>query len=244
MPGVRNLLERDFTALELETKWVTDITEVKTGEGTLYVCVVIDSFCTLVIGWSIHHRQDRCAIFSVQHLTRALWHTACVRNPRNKDRHQPARVNPPRRVTEGSFAPMIFEHNIEVTFGDCDPAEMTFYPNYFAWFDATYHLMLKSVGVDHAMLRMRLGARGTGLISAGADFRGPSAFGDILTLRIESIEWTPRTLKLRYDGTVGERPILGGYEVRGMFKDGAQGLEAAPVGPLRALLEEYGLVLD
>lgn len=58
-PGVRNLLERDFTALEPETKWVTDITELKTGEGKLYLCVVIDLFSKLVIGWSMHHRQDR-----------------------------------------------------------------------------------------------------------------------------------------------------------------------------------------
>ncbi len=36
-PGVQNLLERDFNALEPETKWVTDITEIKTGEGKLYL---------------------------------------------------------------------------------------------------------------------------------------------------------------------------------------------------------------
>lgn len=35
-PGIRNHLERDFTALEPERKWVTDITEVKTDEGKLY----------------------------------------------------------------------------------------------------------------------------------------------------------------------------------------------------------------
>ncbi len=56
---VRNLLERDFVACEPETKWVTDITEIATGEGKLYLCVVIDLFSNLVIGWSMHHRQDR-----------------------------------------------------------------------------------------------------------------------------------------------------------------------------------------
>lgn len=56
---VKNLLERDFTALEPETKWVTDITEVWTQEGKLYLCVVIDLFSNLVLGWSMHHRQDR-----------------------------------------------------------------------------------------------------------------------------------------------------------------------------------------
>lgn len=41
-PGVRNLLERNFTALEPEIKWVTDITEIPSAEGKLYLCVVID----------------------------------------------------------------------------------------------------------------------------------------------------------------------------------------------------------
>lgn len=36
------LLNDDFTALEPETKWVTDITKLKTGEGKLYLCVVIE----------------------------------------------------------------------------------------------------------------------------------------------------------------------------------------------------------
>lgn len=58
-PGVRNWLERDFTALEPETKWVTDITEIKTDEGKLYLCIVLDLFDHRVVGWSMHHRQDR-----------------------------------------------------------------------------------------------------------------------------------------------------------------------------------------
>jgi putative transposase len=40
-------------------KWVTDITEIKTGEGKLFLCVVIDLYDKLVVGWSMHHRQDR-----------------------------------------------------------------------------------------------------------------------------------------------------------------------------------------
>ncbi len=43
--GVRNLLERDFSALEPETKWVTDITEIVTDEGKLHLCVVLDLNC-------------------------------------------------------------------------------------------------------------------------------------------------------------------------------------------------------
>ena len=70
-PGVRNLLERDFTAMEPESKWVTDITEIPTDEGKLYVCVVIDLFFKLVIGWSMHHRQDRQMV--IRAVEMAIW---------------------------------------------------------------------------------------------------------------------------------------------------------------------------
>lgn len=40
-------------------KWVTDITEVRTGEGKLFLCVVLDLFSKLVVGWPMHHLQDR-----------------------------------------------------------------------------------------------------------------------------------------------------------------------------------------
>ena len=70
-PGVKNLLERDFTATEPESKWVTDVTEIQTGEGKLYLCVVLDLFSNLVIGWSMHHRQDRQMV--IRAVGMAVW---------------------------------------------------------------------------------------------------------------------------------------------------------------------------
>ncbi len=69
--GVENLLERDFNAQEPETKWVTDITEIDTQEGKLYLCVVIDLYSKLVMGWSMHHRQDRHMV--VRAVQMAVW---------------------------------------------------------------------------------------------------------------------------------------------------------------------------
>ena len=56
---VRNHLERDFVALEPNTKWVVDITFILTGEGWLYLCAVLDLFSDLIIGWSMSPVQDR-----------------------------------------------------------------------------------------------------------------------------------------------------------------------------------------
>ena len=69
--GVRNHLKRDFTAQEPDSKWVTDITEVKTQQGKLYLCVVLDLYSKLVIGWSMHHRQDRQMVMRAVEM--AVW---------------------------------------------------------------------------------------------------------------------------------------------------------------------------
>ena len=50
---VRNHLERDFVANEPNTKWVTDITYLRTAECWLYLCVVLDLYSKRVVGWSM-----------------------------------------------------------------------------------------------------------------------------------------------------------------------------------------------
>ncbi|MDR6991558.1 putative transposase [Luteimonas sp. 3794] len=70
--GVENLLERDFGAFEPETKWVTDITEISTTEEKLFLCVVLDLYCKRIMGWSMHHRQDRRHMV-VRAVQMALW---------------------------------------------------------------------------------------------------------------------------------------------------------------------------
>lgn len=57
--GIANHLERDFIALEPNTKWVTDITQIRTAEGWLFLCVVIDLYSNIVIGWSMGATQQR-----------------------------------------------------------------------------------------------------------------------------------------------------------------------------------------
>ena len=69
--GVQNLLERNFQAEKPNQKWVTDITYIKTGEGYLYLCVVLDLFTGMVVGWSMSHKQDREMV--IQAVLMALW---------------------------------------------------------------------------------------------------------------------------------------------------------------------------
>ncbi len=68
---VQNHLARDFTADEPNTKWVTDITYIRTAEGWLYLAVVVDLYSGRVVGWSMRARQDRELV--LQAVLMALW---------------------------------------------------------------------------------------------------------------------------------------------------------------------------
>lgn len=68
---VVNHLERDFSAAMPNIKWVTDITYIRTGEGWLYLAVVIDLYSSQVIGWSMSHRMEKELV--IQAVLMALW---------------------------------------------------------------------------------------------------------------------------------------------------------------------------
>jgi len=53
-----DLVNRNFTAPATNALWLTDITEHKTREGTLYCCVVLDQFSRRVVGWAIDRRNE------------------------------------------------------------------------------------------------------------------------------------------------------------------------------------------
>ncbi len=69
--SVTNHLERDFTAAISNAKWVTDITYIRTGEGWLYLAVIIDLHHGLVVGWSMSHWMEKQRV--IQAVLMALW---------------------------------------------------------------------------------------------------------------------------------------------------------------------------
>jgi transposase InsO family protein len=56
-PVAPNIFNREFTAEEPNTKWVTDITSIPTTQGWLYLAVMLDLYSRAVVGWSM---SDSC----------------------------------------------------------------------------------------------------------------------------------------------------------------------------------------
>ncbi len=59
-PIAPNLLDQDFSVDAPDRVWCSDITYIRTWQGWLYACVVIDLFARKVVGWSVedHMRAD------------------------------------------------------------------------------------------------------------------------------------------------------------------------------------------
>lgn len=51
--GQKNLLARDFMAESPNSRWVSDMTFIPTGEGWLYLAVIMDLYSRAIVGWAM-----------------------------------------------------------------------------------------------------------------------------------------------------------------------------------------------
>jgi 4-hydroxybenzoyl-CoA thioesterase len=73
--------------------------------------------------------------------------------------------------------------DVEIEFGDCDPAGIVYYPNYFRMFDAaTAHLFEAALGEKKIAWTRRYGILGIPMVDTGAKFLKPSRYGDVVTI--------------------------------------------------------------
>lgn len=55
---VPNRLAQDFQAAAPNQKWASDFTYIQTGEGWLYLAVVLDLFSRRIVGWAMRETMD------------------------------------------------------------------------------------------------------------------------------------------------------------------------------------------
>lgn len=56
-PAHDDLVNRDFTAAQPNTLWLSDITEHATSEGKIYLCAIKDVYSNRIVGYSISDRM-------------------------------------------------------------------------------------------------------------------------------------------------------------------------------------------
>jgi putative transposase len=53
-----NLLNRDFSAEQPNRKWVSDITQIPTQEGDVYLAATMDLYSRMIVGWAMDEHME------------------------------------------------------------------------------------------------------------------------------------------------------------------------------------------
>ncbi|MEM8976946.1 MAG: thioesterase family protein [Pseudomonadota bacterium] len=113
---------------------------------------------------------------------------------------------------------MAFTTEFTITWGDCDPGGIVFYPRFFYWFDTTFQRWLQNNELSQAVLQQRYGIIGTGIIDTRATFRSPLKDGDVMQVAAQISNWSAKSFRIDYTCTHNGVDCAEGYEVRGWFK--------------------------
>ena len=106
-------------------------------------------------------------------------------------------------------------HTVQVEFGDCDPARIVWFPNFFRWIDAASRNFFVQCGVPpwHT-LEATHGLIGTPLVDTKARFINTATYGDTLVIHTGISEWRGKSFVQHYRVMRGEIPIMECDEVR------------------------------
>jgi len=84
----------------------------------------------------------------------------------------------------------VHRRDVQIQWGDCDPANIVYYPRYFAMFDDSTSIMFEAAGFSKQDIIRKYGLVGIPMVDTRAKFHIPSTHGDWITIesRIESFK--------------------------------------------------------
>lgn len=120
-------------------------------------------------------------------------------------------------------------YEVRVEFGDCDPAGIVWFPNFFRWIDAASRHFFIECGVPSWQeTRQSMGLIGTPLVDTQASFVQTASYGDVLQIHTQISEWRNKSFVQTYRVMRGDDEIMRCTEVRIFAAD-------KPGGGIRAM---------
>jgi len=106
-------------------------------------------------------------------------------------------------------------YEVEVMFGDCDPAGIVFFPNFSKWMDASSLNFFVQCGVQPwRELVKTTGIIGTPLLEINTQFKRPATYGERLQIHTSVTEWREKVFLHRHIVKRGDDLLCEGTEVR------------------------------
>jgi 4-hydroxybenzoyl-CoA thioesterase len=107
-----------------------------------------------------------------------------------------------------------FATSVRVAFGDCDPANIVYFPNFYRWFDQATHDLCEAAGYELTAVRRNRGWVGFPIAEAGARFLRPATINDLLRIETRIREWRSKMFLVEHrilrDGTL----LVEGWQTR------------------------------
>ena len=127
----------------------------------------------------------------------------------------------------------VHTYSVNVEFGDCDPAQIVYYPNFCRWMDAAsrYYFVQSGVPLWHE-LELTTGIIGTPILETRTRFIKPASYGDRLEIDSEVVEWRNKTFVMRHRVRRGAELLVECNEVRAFVRrigDDPKKIQAVPV---------------
>ncbi len=109
---------------------------------------------------------------------------------------------------------LINVREIQIEWGDCDPARIVYFPRYFEYFDAATGALFDKAGLQKARMLKEYEIVGIPLVEARARFLMPSTFGDFVTIRSSVSEWGRSSFSVHHELLKGGVLAAEGFEKR------------------------------
>jgi 4-hydroxybenzoyl-CoA thioesterase len=107
----------------------------------------------------------------------------------------------------------VFE--VQVQFGDCDPAGIVFFPNFSRWMDAaSLHFFVSHGVLPWRELVKTTGIVGTPLLEISTKFIRPATYGETIQIHTTVIEWRAKVFIHKHLVKRGDTLLCEGLETR------------------------------
>jgi len=124
-------------------------------------------------------------------------------------------------------------YEVEIMFGDCDPAGIVFFPNYCKWMDASSLNFFVKCGVPPwRELVKTTGIIGTPLLEINTKFMRPATYGERIQVHTSIVEWREKVVIQRHVVMRGDVVLCEGLETRAFctkHPDDPDRMKAIPV---------------
>jgi 4-hydroxybenzoyl-CoA thioesterase len=127
---------------------------------------------------------------------------------------------------------MTNRRSIHIEWGDCDPAQMVYYPRYFEYFDACTAGLFTKAGLSKREMLKTYGIIGFPVVEVQSRVMAPSRFSEDVVVESEVIEWKRSSFRVRHRLFKDETLAVECFETRvwtGVSASDPDKIESKPV---------------